>query len=263
MVDRIEYPGQPAPAEAPPVEDKAPAIPQKFQNEDGSLNQEAMLRSYSELESKVGLPSDAPKPAKEADTNDAGAAEDSGSEADTEADKSAEAAVAAGVDMAALEEEFAKEGKLSDESYADLEAKGFSRAEADEYIEFRTQKAERYSAELYAEVGGEEQFASMADWARENWSEEELKEYNAAIDSQDGGRAKIALKALRAGYEKVKGKSPTLLTPSAGTVRGGSVYRSDAEMITDMQDPKYKSDPAFRQDVLDKVARSQRLYGQA
>lgn len=33
-------------------------------------------------------------------------------------------------------------------------------------------------------------------------------------------------------------------------------YRSQAEMVAAMSDPKYDKDPAYRRDVMEKVARS-------
>ena len=51
------------------------------------------------------------------------------------------------------------------------------------------------------------------------------------------------------GYEgeMLQGKSPT---------RSTDVFRSQAEVVRAMSDPMYDNDPAYRQDVFDKIERS-------
>jgi hypothetical protein len=261
MVDRIESSDHATGPDAPETAEdtnRPNHVPEKFWDaEKGEVRTEDLLKSYSELEKKSssGLPSDDgkddPKPAEGDDPNP------------DDGDVAEKAAEAAGVDMDALETEFMAEGKLTDKSYADLEAKGFSREEVDDFIQYRAQKSDRYMGELYSEVGGEEQFATMAKWASENWSADELKEYNDAVDSYEMGRAKLAMKGLRADYEKANGRAPKLLDGDGSPAKGGTIYRSDAEMQRDMQDPRYREDPAFRDDVIKKVDRSMKHYGQA
>jgi len=273
MVERIESSEQTG-TDVPPVEPTEPTdgrpanVPEKFWDaENKAVRTDELLKSYTELEASKqapGLPSDGPTdPAKPAEGDDPPKPTEGDGEGGDEAGKAAaDAAKSAGVDMNALEAEFMENGKLSDERYTELEGKGFARGEIDEFIEFRTAKADRYMAELHGEVGGEEQFDTMATWASENWSEGELKEYNAAVDSQDMGRAKIAMKGLRSDFEKANGVTPKLLDGDGGSGQSGSTYRSDAEMHRDMQDPRYKTDPAFRQDVVNKVDRTQKFLGQ-
>ena len=45
----------------------------------------------------------------------------------------------------------------------------------------------------------------------------------------------------------LQGKAPT---------QGGAVFRSQAELVAAMADPRYDTDPAYRQDVVDKLERS-------
>jgi len=46
-----------------------------------------------------------------------------------------------------------------------------------------------------------------------------------------------------------------MLTGKAPT-NTGDVYRSQAEVVRAMSDPKYENDPAYRQDVYNKLERS-------
>lgn len=169
-------------------------------------------------------------------------------------DKAArEATEAAGIDMKAVEEEFTSNGnKLSDERYADLEKRGFSREVVDDFIAYRVQKAEA----VFDAVGGKEAFGKMAEWARGGgYDETKLKAYNAAVDSGDNGRIGQALSALKADYEKTRGTVPNLLT-ATGTAASTSVYESMAQFLADVNTPLYKSDPAERARVQKKLARS-------
>jgi hypothetical protein len=260
MADRLESSDHATGPDAPADTGRPDHVPEKFWDaEKGEVRTEDLLKSYGELEKKSssGLPSDDGTPAEGEDPQPT---EGEDPKADDAAEKAAEAA---GVDMDALETEFMAEGKLTDESYADLEAKGFSKDEVDDFIQYRTQKSDRYMGELHAEVGGPDQFARMADWASNNWTADELKEYNDAVDSYEMGRAKLAMKGLRADYEKANGRAPKLLDGDGSPPKGGTIYRSDAEMQRDMQDPRYREDPAFRDDVINKVERSMKHYGQA
>ena len=48
----------------------------------------------------------------------------------------------------------------------------------------------------------------------------------------------------------VQGKAPKT---------GGDVFRSQAELVRAMSDPRYDSDPAYRQDIIEKLDRSNNL----
>lgn len=263
MVERMESSDHTTGPDAPVIEDaggRPDSVPEKFWDADkGEIRTEDLLKSYTELEKKSsGLPSDeAAAPAE-----GALAAEGAPAAEPEEGEAKEEAVVAAGVDMDALETEFMAEGKLGDDSYADLEAKGFNREEVDDFIQYRTQKSERYMGELHETVGGADNFAKMAEWASNNWTADELSEYNSAVESYEMGRAKLAMKGLRADYEKANGRAPKLLDGDGSRTAGGTLYRSDAEMLRDMEDPRYKTDAAFRNDVMEKVGRSQKAYGQ-
>ena len=56
-------------------------------------------------------------------------------------------------------------------------------------------------------------------------------------------------------YENQNGYEGRMLTGKAPVERP-DVFRSQAEVVAAMNDPKYDSDPAYRQDVFDKLSRS-------
>jgi hypothetical protein len=62
--------------------------------------------------------------------------------------------------------------------------------------------------------------------------------------------AKLALRGIVAAYKDAVGQEPSLVTgeamPRAATAQP---FRSRAEMVRAIQDPKYDKDPAYQKDV--------------
>ena len=65
----------------------------------------------------------------------------------------------------------------------------------------------------------------------------------------------LAVNGLKAEYENAEGYEGRMLTGKAAK-SSGDVYRSQQEVVRAMADPKYDNDPAYRQDVYDKLERS-------
>lgn len=104
-------------------------------------------------------------------------------------------------------------------------------------------------------VGGEAEYKNMIQWAGENLTEQEIAMFDSVIDRGDPLAMYFAAQALNARYRDSVGVDGQLL--SGGAPRsGGNVFRSQAELIQAMNDPRYDKDPAYRQDVADKLERS-------
>lgn len=246
-------------SEAPPQATERPAhVPEKFWDaKTGTINTEALLSSYGELEKKIG----GGKPA--AAQGDAGAP----SEADP-GDKSAaeggdKSAAEGDLDVSKYEQIFVDNGgKLTDEAYAELAERGYPKAIVDEFIGYRVANIDRQMQETYAAVGGQEQFEKMAEWASKNWNEDQAKAYNEAVNSGDKGRIDLALRALKADYSKANGSRPQkLLNGGGANVPGGDVFANMQQLMAAQNDPRYRTDPAYRQSVIDKLARSPFMKG--
>jgi len=108
-------------------------------------------------------------------------------------------------------------------------------------------------AGIQESVGGPEEYGSMIQWASQNLSEQEINLYDAAMDKGDPLTMFFAAQALFARYQDGVGYDGELLTGSApaSTSQG---FRSQAELIAAMSDPRYDKDPAYRADVADKLA---------
>lgn len=226
-------------SEAPQVPTRPEHIPEKFWDaEKGEVRLEALAKSYAELEkTRGGKPTDAPKEPTTAVTQDA-----------------AQAAVeSAGLDFTALNTEYAEAGALSEDTYKALEGKGIPKAMVDSYIAGQEALAVQWKNSAFAEAGGEEQYTKMVEWAKESLSPAEKVAFNKAAESGTIDEFKLAISGLKGRFESANGKSAKLLSgesPSS-TSQG---YQSRAQMTADMKNPLYKTDPAFRKSVENKLA---------
>ena len=104
-------------------------------------------------------------------------------------------------------------------------------------------------------VGGPEQYNQIIDWAKDNLSEQEISMYDHVMESNDPIAMFFAIRALGNSYVNAVGTDGELLTGTASN-NPRDVFRSQAEVMEAMSDPRYDSDPAYRQDVFDKLEQS-------
>jgi hypothetical protein len=107
-------------------------------------------------------------------------------------------------------------------------------------------------------IGGQENFQAVQEWARGNLNAEELEAYNREVNSGDYYRARNALQSLFFAYQDTEGYEPQLM---GGKISANSsdVFRSSQEVMAAMNDPRYLQDPAYTQDVQEKLIRSEVL----
>lgn len=156
-----------------------------------------------------------------------------------------------GLKMEDFEQEFAQNGELSQDSYDKL-SQVFPKAMVDSYIEGQKALMEKAKSEITSIAGGEEAYQDMVEWASKNLSKQQIQYFNEAVESGDLDRAKFAVSGLAAQYKAAQGNEPDLVE-GKGNAPGVSGYQSKQEMIRDMQDSRYSKDPAFRQQVDNKL----------
>jgi hypothetical protein len=270
-----------APATTPAAEkpQKPEGVPDKFWDaEKGEVRVSDLAKSYSELERKQSTPAkpaEVAKPAPSIYAQKALLAEKGVTVDEIEkltpeqvktkfdelsappaADPAKAAAEAKGVDFPKLSAEFAEKGKLSDETYADLAAKGFDKNAVDTYIAGQTAIAEKYDAAGYEAAGGADRFKAMAEWAGRNVPQNELDAFNEAVTSMDPAKMKLAVAGMRSRFEAAEGAPPKLLKGGSGSEGVEQPYASLEEQKAAMRDPRYKVDPAYREQVYRRIAKS-------
>ena len=107
---------------------------------------------------------------------------------------------------------------------------------------------------VYSTVGGEEQYGNMIGWAKDNFSDAEIDAYDAVVETGNMAQINLALQALYYRYTDAMGQDGNLLQGKPASAQ--STFRSQQELIAAMNDPRYDDDPAYRQDVLNKLDRS-------
>ena len=161
-------------------------------------------------------------------------------------------------DMEALQQEYMETGSLTDKSYKTLEKAGISRDYADTYIAGVRALGEQIGNQVKNSVGGNDTYTNMVEWAQANYTSEQIQAYDNAVNSGDTQLAMITANGLKADYQNatgVYGQEISGDVPSRMS-EGLEVFRSNAEITTAMKDPRYENDPAYRQDVLDRLERS-------
>lgn len=231
-------------------------IPEKFWDaEKGEVRVDELAKSYSELEKGKSKSKDEP-PANETPEEKA-AREASEKEA---LDAQAAARETLGLPSAdelttlreALTEKMLAGEEFSDDDYAPWEKMGLDRDTVDTFKAGLVALGEVHKAKVYAEVGGEEAYTDMIDWARSAFSKEEIEAYDRDVHSRDTTVAMVAVRGLAARYREATGRSGRDIT-SNGSGKAVDGYTSKAEMVADMRDPRYAKDAAFREEVARKV----------
>lgn len=219
---------------------KPEGIPDKFYDaETGKVDYDAMAKSYTELEKKQSQ--------KTEETT----------EEPSEPPKTADEAVEkAGLDMGKLTEEYDTNDGLTDDSYAALEAAGIPKATVDQYIEGQKALVAKAQSEAYSLTDGKEGYEAMSGWAKANLSAEELANYNTQVNSPISKVREMAIRGLHSQFSADSGDGKPLVHGNNSVTADGSGFKSRAQMIEAMQDSKYQSDPAYRAEVENKIARS-------
>jgi hypothetical protein len=113
--------------------------------------------------------------------------------------------------------------------------------------------------QLQGVVGGQENYNQMIAWAADNISEQEQEMFDTVIDRGDPLACFFAVQALANRYNEAIGYEGQMLQGYAPR-NDADVFRSQAEVVRAMNDPRYEDDPAYRQDVFDKLERSNLDY---
>ena len=103
--------------------------------------------------------------------------------------------------------------------------------------------------------GGEEEYKQMINWASQNLSQDEIAMFDQVMGKGDPLSCFFAVQALAYRYGESDGVDPQLIAggPAASNKQ---VFRSQAELVRAMADPRYDSDPAYRQDIMNALENS-------
>ena len=109
--------------------------------------------------------------------------------------------------------------------------------------------------ELKGIVGGEENYTNMIQWAQGSLNEQEIQMFDAVMQRGDPLAAFFAVRSLAYAYSDAVGYDGNMVQGKAPK-QNTDQFRSQAEVIAAMGDPRYENDPAYRRDIMEKLERS-------
>jgi len=217
---------------------------------------EALEQAYIELQKKLGEPNNENETdevrREEAQRNDEEEVKEVNPNTQTLLDASAEY--------------YDNDGKLSEETLSNLSSMD-SKDLISAYLETQQNQLATKSVDLSPEetaaiqnvVGGSEEYGKLMQWAASSLPEPVVDGFDSLVDSGNPVAIQLAVRGLMAEYEAQNGREGQMLTgkPAANVQ---DVFRSQAEVVKAMSDPRYDKDPAYRQDVFAKLERSNINY---
>ena len=104
-------------------------------------------------------------------------------------------------------------------------------------------------------AGGEQAYANIINWAKSNVPAEQINAFDEVVNSGSVQAINLAVAGLKAQYDNANGVEGRMVTGKPPT-NSGDIFRSQQELVAAMNDPRYDRDPAYRQDVIEKLDRS-------
>ena len=218
-------------------------------------NAEELESAYLSLQKKLGQQEEE----VDYESSDEGYEEEEGSDEEV-----SEYAPAVNLITEASEEYYANDGQLSEEtieSFSQMSSQDLVNA----YLEIQannpqapTQGVELSEAQVNSvqnACGGEANYNAVVDWAASNLTDEAINAFDSVVDSGNPMAISIAFKGLQNEYNEANGYEGRMLQGRAAS-SAGETFRSQAELVSAMADPRYDTDEAYRDDILRKLNES-------
>ena len=216
---------------------------------------EELESAYLSLQKKLGQTEEN----EDYEKSDEGYAEEEGSDEEV-----SENAPAVNLINEASEEYYANDGTLSEETiqkFSNMSSQDLVNA----YLEIQANnpQAPQAAAEMSEaqvnqvqnQAGGENNYLAVTEWAANNLPEAQIDAFDSVVDTGNPAAIGIAFQGLQSRYNEANGYEGRMLQGKpAGS--SGQVYRSQAELVAAMGDPRYDTDPAYRADVISKLDQS-------
>ena len=104
-------------------------------------------------------------------------------------------------------------------------------------------------------AGGDAAYSNIINWAKSNLEAEQINAFDDVVNTGSVQAINLAVAGLKAQYDNANGVEGRMVTGKAPT-NSGDVFRSQQELVAAMNDPRYDRDPAYRQDIVEKLDRS-------
>jgi len=168
------------------------------------------------------------------------------------------------IDPYKISAEFHKnEGEIPEEMYQSLLDAGLSKNAVDSYLTGRaaemgyTEEGEEGAVDELAtaevkdirdSIGGDEAYSKMVGWALENLPTPEIEAFNDATNTMSGPQLSMMVQGLYTRYQNAMGVEPNLYSGKSAS-SGVTPYRSTAEVVAAMGDPRWEKDVTYTEQV--------------
>ena len=155
------------------------------------------------------------------------------------------------------------EGDYSEETLASLEEMT-PREVAKMHLEYRNKTRNQQQSRDFSEadiqelkgvVGGEANYKNMIQWAQQRLRKQEVQMCDSVMERGDPIAAFFAVRSLAYAYQDSVGYDGNTVQGKAHR-QSSYQFRSQAEVVAAMADSRYDTDPAYRNDIMEKLERS-------
>jgi hypothetical protein len=208
---------------------------------------EELEKAYVELQKKLGENS-----------------EEEQSEAEPSEEEAPEASPAQSL-ITDASAEYAEKGELSDEmmaKFTEMSSQDLVQA----YMEMQANAPQVEAAEpvelsdndvntIKNSVGGEAVYDKVIDWASNNLNETQIQAFDDIVATGNADAIQMMVNGLKSQYDSNNGFEGQMLSGKAPN-NSRDVFRSQQQVVEAIADPRYDRDPGYRNEVLEKLERS-------
>ena len=256
MAETLTYDNTPDAEVLTPDEQDSLQIGEQLQEEQEQLlagkytNAEELEKAYIELQRKLG---DSDEGDEEEVIEDEGEVHE-----DTEPEYTEAQSL-----ISSASQEYAETGNISDEmmkQFGEMSSQDLVEA----YMNIQANAPEAVAAELSESevntiknsVGGDQAYDNVMQWAGENLDPDQIDAFDNIIATGNSTAIQMMVNGLKAQYDSSNGYEGRMLSGKSANASSSDVFRSQAELVAAMSDSRYESDPAYRNDLLEKLDRS-------
>ena len=217
---------------------------------------EELESAYLSLQKKLGQTEEEEE--VDYESSDEGYEEEEGSDEEV-----SENAPAISLITEASEEYYANDGQLSEDTI-DAFSSMSSQDLVNAYLEIQANNpqasqgvelSESQVNQVQNAAGGEANYNQVINWAAENLNDAAIDAFDSVVDSGNPMAIQIAFQGLQAEYNDANGYEGRMIQGKAAS-SSGETFRSQAELVSAMADPRYDTDEAYRDDILRKLNES-------
>ena len=256
MAETLTYDNTPEAEVLTPDEQESLQIGEQLEAEQEQLlagkytNAEELEKAYIELQRKLG------------DSDEGDEEEVSADEGEDVEETEAEYTEAQTL-ISNASQEYAETGQISDEMFEQF-GEMSSQDLVEAYMNIQANAPEAVADELSESevnsiknsVGGDQAYDNVMQWAGENLDPNQVDAFDNIIATGNSTAIQMMVNGLKAQYDSSNGYEGRMLSGKSANTGSSDVFRSQAELVSAMSDSRYESDPAYRNDLLEKLDRS-------